>query len=199
MEYQSGNCTLALAGGSIGSITTKANVCSVQFPPDSSHLLAVGSADHNVYCYDLRNLRAPLCTLVGHSKTVSYVKFVDSSTLVSASTDSSLRLWDLSLNTSRLLDKPLETFTGHTNTKNFVGLSISDGYISTGSETNEVFVYHKAFPMPVLSYKFNCTDPISGREAEDATQFVSCVCWRGQSSTLVAANSSGNIKILEMT
>ncbi|KAJ6793909.1 protein SPA1-RELATED 3-like [Iris pallida] len=182
-------------GGSIGSITTKANVCSVQFPPDSSHLLAVGSADHNVYCYDLRNLRVPLLTLVGHTKTVSYVKFVDSTTLVSASTDSSLRLWDL---TSRILDKPIETFTGHTNTKNFVGLSISDGYISTGSETNEVFVYHKAFPMPALSYKFNCTDPISGREAEDAAQFVSCVCWRGQSSTLVAANSSGNIKILEM-
>lgn len=62
----------------------------------------------------------------------------------------------------------------------------------------QVFVYHKAFPMPVLSFKFNITDPLSGQEVDDATQFLSSVCWRGQSSTLVAANSTGNIKLLEM-
>lgn len=143
-------------------------------------------------------MRLPWCTLVGHSKTVSYVKFMDSSTLVSASTDNSLKLWDLSGNVSRVHDTSLQTFTGHTNIKNFVGLSICDGYIATGSETNEVFVYHKAFPMPVLSYKFETVDPITGRELDDTSQFISCVCWRGQSSMLVAANSSGNIKLLEM-
>ncbi|RVW46813.1 Protein SPA1-related 3 [Vitis vinifera] len=124
-------------GGSIGTIKTKANVCCVQFPPDSARSLAIGSADHKVYCYDLRNTRIPLATLNGHSKTVSYVKFINSTTLVSASTDSSLKLWDLSTCTSRVLDSPLQTFTGHMNVKNFVGLSISDGYIATGSETNE--------------------------------------------------------------
>eukprot|EP00262_Sarcandra_glabra_P012920 TRINITY_DN3440_c0_g1_i1.p1 TRINITY_DN3440_c0_g1~~TRINITY_DN3440_c0_g1_i1.p1 ORF type:complete len:901 (-),score=151.37 TRINITY_DN3440_c0_g1_i1:409-3111(-) len=185
-------------GGSVATINTKANVCCVQFPPDSARLLAIGSADHKIYCYDLRNTKIPWCTLTGHTKTVSYVKFVDSTTLVSASTDNTLKLWDLSMNTLRELDSPLQTFTGHTNVKNFVGLSISDGYIATGSETNEVFVYHKAFPMPVLSFKFNSTDPISGQEVDDPTQFISSVCWRGQSSTLVAANSTGNIKILEM-
>nr|XP_010915966.2 LOW QUALITY PROTEIN: protein SPA1-RELATED 4 [Elaeis guineensis] len=184
--------------GSIGTIKTKANVCSVQFQPDSACSLAIGSADHKIYCYDLRNMRMPFYTLVGHTKTVSYVKYLDSSNIASASTDNSLKLWDLSSSTSRMLDNPLQTFTGHTNVKNFVGLSISDGYIATGSETNEVFIYHKAFPMPVLSYKFNITDPISGQEVDDASQFISCVCWRGQSSTLLAANSSGNIRILEM-
>ncbi|OVA07757.1 Protein kinase domain [Macleaya cordata] len=184
--------------GSIGTIKTKANVCCVQFPPDSSRSLVIGSADQKIYCYDLRSTRIPLCTLVGHSKTVSYVKFVDSMTLVSASTDNSLKLWDLATCTSRVLDSPLQTFTGHTNVKNFVGLSISDGYIATGSETNEVFIYHKAFPMPVLSYKFSSMDPVFGYEVDDASQFISAVCWRGQSSTLVAANSTGNIKLLEM-
>lgn len=184
--------------GSVGTIRTKANVCCVQFPPDSARSLAVGSADHKIYCFDLRNTRAPWCTLVGHTKTVSYVKFIDSTTLVSASTDNSLKLWDLTMNTSRVIDSPVQTFTGHTNLKNFVGLSVSDGYIATGSETNEVFVYHKAFPMPVLSFKFNSTDPLSGHEVNDATQFISSVCWRGQSTTLVAANSTGNIKLLEM-
>ncbi|KAI5605445.1 hypothetical protein POPTR_001G399600v4 [Populus trichocarpa] len=185
-------------GVSIGSIKTKANVCSVQFPMDSSRSIAFGSADHRIYYYDLRNSKVPLCTLIGHNKTVSYVKFVDTTNIVSASTDNTLKLWDLSMGTSRVIDNPLQSFTGHMNVKNFVGLSVSDGYIATGSETNEVFVYHKAFPMPVLSFKFNNTDPLSGHEMDDAAQFISSVCWRGQSSTLVAANSTGNIKILEM-
>ncbi|ANM65674.1 photomorphogenesis repressor protein-like [Arabidopsis thaliana] len=185
-------------GVSIGTIKTKANVCCVQFPSDSGRSLAFGSADHKVYYYDLRNPKIPLCTMIGHSKTVSYVKFVDSSTLVSSSTDNTLKLWDLSMSASGINESPLHSFTGHTNLKNFVGLSVSDGYIATGSETNEVFVYHKAFPMPVMSYMFNNTDSMSGLEVDDASQFISSICWRGQSSTLVAANSNGNIKILEM-
>jgi len=63
---------------------------------------------------------------------------------------------------------------------------------------DQVFIYHKAFPMPALSFKFQNTDPLSGNEVDDAAQFVSSVCWRGQSSTLLAANSTGNVKILEM-
>ncbi|OIV92405.1 hypothetical protein TanjilG_23005 [Lupinus angustifolius] len=185
-------------GVSIGTIKTKANICCVQFPPDSATSLAFGSADHRIYYYDLRSLKAPLCTLVGHNKTVSYIKFVDSMNLVSASTDNTLKLWDLSKCASRVINTPIQSFTGHMNVKNFVGLSVSDGYIATGSETNEVFIYHKAFPMPALSFKFQNTDPLSGHEVDDAAQFVSSVCWRGQSSTLVAANSTGNVKILEM-
>ncbi|KAK6934259.1 WD40 repeat [Dillenia turbinata] len=183
---------------SVGTIRTKANICCVQFPADSSRSLAFGSADHKIYYYDLRSSKMPLCTLVGHNKTVSYVKFVDSTNLVSASTDNTLKLWDLSMCNSRVVDSPLQSFTGHMNVKNFVGLSVSDGYIATGSETNEVFIYHKAFPMPALSFKFNSTDPLSGHEVDDGAQFISSVCWRGQSSMLVAANSTGNIKLLEM-
>ncbi|KAL8087804.1 hypothetical protein AgCh_037810 [Apium graveolens] len=185
-------------GASVGTIKTKANVCCVQFSSDSGHSLAFGSADHKIYHYDLRNMKMPLCTLIGHNKTVSYIKFIDSLNLVSASTDNTLKLWDLSMSTSRVLDCPLQSYTGHLNVKNFVGLSVSDGYIATGSETNEVFVYHKAFPMPALSFKFKNTDPLSGEDVDDSAQFISSVCWRGQSSTLVAANSMGNIKLLEM-
>eukprot|EP01018_Ginkgo_biloba_P010365 Gb_40887 [translate_table: standard] len=186
-------------GGSIGTIRTKANVCCVQFPPDSAHLIAFGSADFKIYCYDLRNLNTPLCILASHSKTVSYVKFLDSATLVSASTDNTLRLWDLATNKARVLSNPVRTFMGHTNVKNFVGLSVADGYIATGSETNEVFAYHKSLPMPMASYKFNSADPVTGHEIEDdGAEFVSCVSWRGQTQTLVAANSAGNIKLLEM-
>ncbi|KAH9609206.1 hypothetical protein KSS87_002242 [Heliosperma pusillum] len=186
------------SGGSIGTIKTKANVCCVKFSTDSGRSLAFGSADHRIYYYDLRNPRVPLCTMIGHNKTVSYIKFLDSTNLVSSSTDNTLKLWDLSSCTSKVVQDPIHSFTGHTNMKNFVGLSVSDDYIATGSETNEVFIYHKAFPMPALSYKFNNVDPHSGNEADDSSQFISSVCWRGQSSMLVAANSSGDIKVLEM-
>lgn len=37
------------------------------------------------------------------------------------------------------------TFRGHTNEKNFVGLTVNNDYIACGSETNEVVVYHKVF------------------------------------------------------
>ncbi|KAL7249580.1 hypothetical protein ACSBR1_011715 [Camellia fascicularis] len=104
-------------GISVGTIKSKANVCCVQFAVDSGRTLAFGSADHKIYYYDLRNSKVPLCTLIGHNKTVSYVKFIDSTNLVSSSTDNTMKLWDLSMCTARVLDCPLQSFTGHTNVK----------------------------------------------------------------------------------
>ncbi|XP_020520321.1 protein SPA1-RELATED 4 isoform X2 [Amborella trichopoda] len=124
---------------STSTIRNVANVCCVQFSPYSPHLLAFGSADYKVYCYDLRSTRTPWCTLAGHGKAVSYVKFVDSVTLVSSSTDNTLKLWDLNRTSASGFSNNAcsLTFSGHTNEKNFVGLSVSDGYIACGSETNE--------------------------------------------------------------
>ncbi|KAM7260845.1 hypothetical protein ACFE04_026320 [Oxalis oulophora] len=182
---------------SVGTIWNPANVCCVQFSTFSPNLLAFGSADYKVYCYDLRHSRVPWCTLLGHEKAVSYVKFLDSETLVSASTDNSLKLWDLN-KTSSSGQSPGAcslTFKGHTNEKNFVGLSVLDGYIACGSETNEIYSYYKSFPMPIASQKFGSMDPISGQETGDDTGlFVSSVCWRKKSSMVVAANSSGETR-----
>ncbi|KAI5063029.1 hypothetical protein GOP47_0021576 [Adiantum capillus-veneris] len=187
--------------GSIGTIKTEANVCCVQFPGDSAHLIAFGSADYKVYCYDLRNLRVPWCVLVNHSRAVSYVKFLDSETIVSASTDNTLKLWELNRTNvvGGVCKVPSLTYTGHTNEKNFVGLSVMDGYIACGSETNAVFAFHKSLPMPVATHKFGWVDPLTGKSMGDDTgKFVSSVCWRAKSQTLVAANSLGNVKVLEM-
>ncbi|KAL3039871.1 hypothetical protein AAZX31_01G209800 [Glycine max] len=201
----SDDCTVKLWSISerncLGTIRNAANVCCVQFSAHSSHLLAFGSADYSTYCYDLRNLRSPWCVLAGHRKAVSYVKFLDSETLVSASTDNTLKIWDLnktspvgaSINACSL------TLSGHTNEKNFVGLSVADGYIACGSETNEVYTYYRSLPMPVTSHKFGSIDPISGKDTDDDNgQFVSSVCWRGKSGMLIAANSSGCVKVLQM-
>lgn len=68
----------------------------------------------------------------GHRKAVSYVRYLNGNDLVSASTDSTLRLWDTQscVNT--------RVFNGHSNEKNFVGLSVLDDFVACGSETNEV-------------------------------------------------------------
>lgn len=50
-------------------IDAKANVCSVQFSPVSSNLLAFGSANYRVYLYDLRQMQvilAPCCHDTAH-------------------------------------------------------------------------------------------------------------------------------------
>lgn len=54
--------------------------------------------------------------------------------------------------------------------------------------------------MPITSHKFITVDPISGEEISDDNnaQFVSSVCWRRKSNTVVAANSSGALKLLQM-
>lgn len=150
-------------------------------------LWQVGSADHHIHYFDLRNASVPLYTFKGHRKAVSYVKFVSPTELASASTDNTLRLWDVQKDCSvsdcslvwsldvffqlycshiscllyhdfalsilgflgdSYVDPSffllqLRTLRGHTNEKNFVGLSVNNEYIACGSETNEVFVYHK--------------------------------------------------------
>lgn len=187
------NCT--------GTIRNAANVCCVQFSSHSTHLLAFGSADYKIHCYDLRTTRIPWCTLAGHGKAVSYVKFLDPCTIVSASTDNTLKIWDLNKTTSSGLSTNACSLTlrGHTNEKNFVGLSVSDGYIACGSETNEVYAYYRSLPMPITSHKFGSFDPVPGQDTvDDSGHFVSSVFWSGKSNMVVAANSNGCIKLLQM-
>ncbi|GJJ72634.1 E3 ubiquitin-protein ligase RFWD2 [Entomortierella parvispora] len=181
---------------SVCTIESKANICCVKFNPESSHHIAFGSADHHIHYYDLRKATEPLFVFKGHRKAVSYVKFLGREELVSASTDSTLKLW----NTSRM--NCARTYTGHVNEKNFVGLSASGDWISCGSENNAVYTYYKELRDPVVTVKFGNSNPVTGEENadEDPTQFVSSVCWKKNTSNniLLAANSSGVIKVLEL-
>ncbi|KAF8026958.1 hypothetical protein BT93_E0016 [Corymbia citriodora subsp. variegata] len=186
---------------SVSTVWNPANVCCVQFSPHSTNLLAFGCADNQIYCYDLRHTQIPWCTLAGHGKTVSYIKFLDSESIVSASTDNTLKLWDLKKANSDGLSSNACTLTyrGHTNEKNFVGLSTLNGYIACGSETNEVYSYYRSLPMPITSHAFGSPDPISGTKIGNGDgNFVSSVCWGQKTNMVVAANSAGSLKVLQM-
>ncbi|CAK9199492.1 unnamed protein product [Sphagnum jensenii] len=171
------------------NIDMKANICCVKYNPGSSNFVAVGSADHHIHYYDLRRPNIPLHVFKGHQKAVSYVKFISPNELASASTDSTLRLWDVQENSS------VRTLQGHTNEKNFVGLTVNNEYIACGSETNEVFVYHKAISKPASRHRFGSSNP---EESDDdvSPHFISAVCWKSESPTMLAANSQGTIKVL---
>ncbi|XP_017978848.1 PREDICTED: E3 ubiquitin-protein ligase COP1 [Theobroma cacao] len=173
---------------SVLNIDMIANICSVKYNPGSSVHVAVGSADHHIHYYDLRNVSQPLYVFGGHRKAVSYVKFLSNNELASASTDSTLRLWDVKENL------PLRTFRGHMNEKNFVGLTVNSEYIACGSETNEVFVYHKAISKPAAWHRFG--SDMADAEEDAGSYFISAVCWKSDSPTMLTANSRGTIKVL---
>jgi E3 ubiquitin-protein ligase RFWD2 len=76
-----------------------------------------------------------------------------------------------------------------------VGLSCFGDYIACGSENNSVYAYYKDLSKPAFSFKFDEDD-----NSEEATPpyFVSSVCWKKSQNILLAANSQGTIKVLEL-
>ena len=189
-------------------IEAKANVCSVKFNPSNCYNLAFGSADHNVHYYDIRNIKTPLKVFKGHKKAVSYVKFLNNDELISASTDSQLKMWQVSSKHS------IRSYLGHINEKNFVGLSSDGDYIACGSENNSLYIYYKGISEPLFKFKFdlmrsffdrglhtqalNQNNGVNSKLDEDNGEFVSAVCWRQGTNVIVGANSQGIIKLLEL-
>lgn len=180
---------------SVLTIEGKANVCCVRFNPLHSNILSFGSADHNIHCFDLRSPKQPLCVLKGHRKAVSYTRFLSPDEIISASTDSSLKLWNMKT------QECVRTFTGHSNEKNFVGLTTSGSeWIACGSENNTMYAYYRNLSRPSVTHKFGNCNPVTGVEQteEDPSLFVSAVCWKNNTNTLLSANSQGIIKVLEL-
>ncbi|KAK3220753.1 hypothetical protein Dsin_014723 [Dipteronia sinensis] len=172
----------------------RSSVCCVEFNPFSGALVAVGCADRKAYGYDVRKMSDPVIVFDGHKKTVTYIRFLDANTLVSAGTDGCLKLWNT--NDSRTI----RTYKGHVNSRSFVGLSVwrHGGLLGCGSENNKVFVYDRRWGEPIWVHGFESQLSRSARLAETGTGFVSSVCWRqvgDDHCTLVAGGSDGVLQV----
>ncbi|KAL3152751.1 hypothetical protein ABBQ38_012338 [Trebouxia sp. C0009 RCD-2024] len=177
-----------------------APVCDATFCSYDANLVALASADRNAYVYDLRQLTEPLHTLTGHSRAVSYVRFLSGNRLVSSSVDGSLACWDLQ-NTAGDQVIPhwngnfsgnahfrggkhsgdWRRFVGHKNSKNFVGLAVrpEDGLMACGSETTSVFAYNTHWSAPVaqrdlaVNSNFSWVQPIPAEANSNAVSAAS--------------------------
>ncbi|KAJ1549982.1 RING finger and WD repeat domain-containing protein 2 [Nowakowskiella sp. JEL0078] len=126
--------------------------------------------------------------------------------MVTASTDSTLRLWSLkdALSNPHTTGIAIRQYSGHTNEKNFVGMDLNCNgeYFACGSESNSVYGYFWKVPKPVVVQKFgNANDSMTGEEVkhEDPSVFVSSITWRRTApNILLAANSQGRVKVMEL-
>lgn len=173
---------------SVSTIGCDASVCTVKFNPCDANQIALGGADHHVHLYDLRNTTESLHVYKGHAKSISYVRFVSPDELVTASTDSTLKLWNI--NEPRIV----RTYTGHVSTRHFTGMAVADDVIVCGSEDNTVYVYHKHLAMPIATYAF---EPTVGKRDE----FVSAVALKRSANeySVLVGNSAGKIEILKLS
>lgn len=90
---------------------------------------------------------------------------------------------------------------GHKNEKNFVGLGVlPKGYMVCGSEDNATYAYYRALPDPVAHQSFgNCTRSSIMDPQGEQSVFVSTISTTRKGSLIIAANSAGTIKVLELT
>jgi hypothetical protein len=66
-----------------------------------------------------------------------------------------------------------------------------------------VFVYYRTLAKPIAKRLFSSPSSSSsggggGGHPSDGTQFISAVCWKPQAQTLLAANSQGCIKVMQL-
>ncbi|KAK4386731.1 E3 ubiquitin-protein ligase COP1 [Sesamum angolense] len=168
---------------------------SVDFSRTEPSMLVSGSDDCKVKVWCTKQEASVLN--IDMKANICSVKYNPGSSIHIAvgSADHHIHYYDL-----RKISQPLHIFSGHrkavsghANEKNFVGLTVNSEYIACGSETNEVFVYHKAISRPAAWHRFVSTD--TDEADEDAgSYFISAVCWKSDSPTMLTANSQGTIK-----
>uniref|UniRef100_A0A7E4W3J2 RING-type domain-containing protein n=1 Tax=Panagrellus redivivus TaxID=6233 RepID=A0A7E4W3J2_PANRE len=186
-------------GDSIATIDTKVQVCCVHFNPTKQNQLVFGGSDHSIYVFDMRFLSTAQSILKGHKKAVSYVKYMDADHIVSASTDSTCKVWNINTGECE------RTMEGHMNEKNFVGLATTGDHIVCGSETNEVYAYYRHMSKPICKYDFS-PEPyedftgltIPRPQTDGQSDFVSALCWKRDSNIVIAANSQGRAYVLQL-
>ncbi|PNH00667.1 Protein SPA1-RELATED 2, partial [Tetrabaena socialis] len=163
-----------------------ASVCCVDLSPSHAHLLAAACSDGAAYVYDMRQLAGgPMMELRGHTRPASYCRFLGGGQLVTAATDATVALWELGGaaagngalgaigdgGAAAAGGAPQRVFRGHSNEKNFVGLSVraADGLVACGSECGSAFAYHTSWAAPLAAIDLSGAPAACGARGGDAS------------------------------
>ncbi|KAL0398810.1 UNVERIFIED_CONTAM: E3 ubiquitin-protein ligase COP1 [Sesamum radiatum] len=168
--------------------------CSIEFDRDDE-LFATAGVSRRIKIFEFStvvnepaDVHCPTAEMSARSKLscLSWNRYAKSQ-IASSDYEGIVTIWDVTTRQPRM-------FRGHKNEKNFVGLTANSEYIACGSETNEVFVYHKAISKPAARHRFSPDVDETGEDT--SSHFISSVCWKSDGSTMVTANSQGTIKVL---
>jgi E3 ubiquitin-protein ligase RFWD2 len=61
---------------------------------------------------------------------------------------------------------------------------------------NNKYLMLQAISNPAARHKFRSSDVDDSDDIDDASHFISAVCWKSESPTMLAASSQGTIKVL---
>jgi hypothetical protein len=146
----------------------------------------------------VRRLDTPLATAPA-ARTVSYVSFLGPH-VVSSVVDSSLQLLNVG---SLVTGEPgalRRTFCDHANLRHFVGLAVAPaGYLFTGSETNEVVMYHESSPKALIKRELQGQNEAGLGDAKAGEKpIVSCLAVGKSGEYVVAGGTTGWVNVLKM-
>jgi hypothetical protein len=145
--------------------------------------------------YDIRRLKAPLATMAT-ARPVSYVRFMGKS-LVNAVINSTLQ----TRRVSALLagdTSVVREYSGHQNARHFVGLTCCQGgYVFTGSETNEVVMYHESVSQPLMRQRMVAQDAM-GIVGAGEKNMVNCLAVAPSLDLVVAGGTTGWFNVLRL-
>jgi hypothetical protein len=173
-------------------------VCCASFCPTNSNLLALGTAACQTRLYDMRRLNAPLGRALS-TRAVSYVRFFRKH-LFASIVNSSLHMYDVHALSTGASTPLVREFKGHLNERNFVGMAVSsEGYIFTGTEANEVVMYHESVPSVLIR------QPVTGLDARASVvgkavekPMVSCVTVSKSGKYVVAGGAIGWVNVMQV-
>lgn len=168
------------------------------FCPNNANLLAVGTAACETRLYDVRRLHAPLA-IAPAARTVSYVSFLGPH-VVSSVVNSSVQLLDVRTLVAGEPGALRREFGDHANLRHFVGLAVTPaGYLFTGSETNEVVMYHESSPKALNKRELQGQDDAGLGDAKAGEKpIVSCLTVGKSGEYVVAGGTTGWVNVLKM-
>ena len=163
-----------------------AGVCGVHHNPYMTNQITFGTTKGKFYIYDSRKLSVPYLEVKAHMKTVSNVVSLSEYEILSVSTDSTAKLWDVHKTVCT------RKFEGHVHHNYFTGIDVWENLIALGGEDGTVRVYTKEI-----------SNHIASAQLSIQTMYICGCAWLQDYSTdsskdLVAVDNHGHLHYLQL-